>query len=153
MEELTEEDWTKLLREKLNENITVKAVLRSEALTLGKNDQLNSNIKKIILEIEGQKETVNVICKSPLDNSFHRVVSKMALPFMKEAFWYNIAHPEFCKAYPELEELSPICYYANSNYSDRMRRPNFWRRHNCVPCILIRYCYHISTFIPNFLNL
>ncbi len=37
-------------------------------------------------------------------------------PFVKEVFWFKHALPALAKLYPEISKISPVCFYASSNY-------------------------------------
>ena len=69
-------------------------------------------------ESESQVQDVSIIVKASHQASFYRRMTPITRPFVKEVFWFKHAHPELAKLYPEISKISPVCYYASSNYID-----------------------------------
>jgi hypothetical protein len=50
---------------------------------------------------------ISVVVKASLRTSFHRLFSSIGRPFVKEVFWFEVAHPHLKKLFPEISSLAP----------------------------------------------
>ena len=50
---------------------------------------------------------ISVIVKASVETTFHRWMSPITRPFVREVFWFKQAYPELTKLCPEIGSISP----------------------------------------------
>ena len=97
-----------------DESISVESI-DGDGAEVGEHYQ--SDISRLVVKLNTNEHSIKLIVKEPIGQSFmQKVLSKIQKTFMRETFWYEEAYPEFVKLYPEIEEITPKCYHANSTY-------------------------------------
>ena len=99
------------------------------------NDAMMSDLKNVAVtfEKEGQKMTLDLFVKLPVEAPFVKFLMKMNRPVTKEAIYYTKARYMLAKEHPQLNEIIPKCYHGYTNYEGQLR-PTFCMKYCCLFC-------------------
>jgi hypothetical protein len=50
---------------------------------------------------------ISIVVKASLRTIFVKLLSSIARPFVREVFWFEVAHPQLKKLFPEIDAISP----------------------------------------------
>ena len=90
----------------------------------GTNDNLNSDVKKMTLQVltkSGTTKTLHLVVKKNLDSSFHNFFTKLFQAFCREVLWYEYAQPGLAAHFAVIEDISPPCVFGYSVYQHSLR--------------------------------
>ena len=62
-------------------------------------EHYSSDMKTMIVKVEGQEHQLKVFVKEPLE-TFVAKMAKLVQQFAREVFWYMEAHPVLSEKYP-----------------------------------------------------
>ena len=128
--DLTESNLTNVFREHFDSTTLSVTVNEDARKFTGLNDQFMSDIRKLNLKMkkEGEEEEkeVSVVVKTTPQAAFLRFVHRITRPFLSEVMWYCQALPSLAVHYPELSNISPVCYYGSSNFLKNCQAEDYW---------------------------
>ena len=139
--DLTQDNLNKIFQYYFQDNSATVTVKEGGEVFVGKNDQLQSDIKRWTVSVARKDESdveISFIVKTTLTTSFHRFNSRIARQFFSETFWYKHALPVLKQIHPDIANISPDWYFAYCNYEDSFR-PD-WVDNNCN--MIIRQLHH-----------
>ena len=104
LEDLTEENLTKIFKEYFQDPQLKLKVVSGKKNFLSQNDQFQSDIKKweLLITRDGQEKQISFIAKTTAESSFQKFNTRIARQFFTETFWYKYAFPVLKKEFPEL---------------------------------------------------
>ncbi|XP_023323251.1 uncharacterized protein LOC111697460 [Eurytemora carolleeae] len=107
------------------------------------NDNFNSSMFQTQVTYKtknGEEKTHDLILKIPSLIPLVAKLGKLGKPFARESLWYSTWVKELIKVDPNICEISPTCFYADTNYMDYS--PGCWVKQ--CPCICWCPCQDVE---------
>ena len=132
--DLTQENFELLFRHHFKDpNLKVTEAKHED---LEKGEHYQSQMKTMIVKIQGKDDNLRLFIKEPL-TTFLGKLQRTQLTFAREVFWYTEAYPALCPIYPEMSNFSPNCFLARSDYDTNYSRLLGWKHQNGLLCSMI----------------
>jgi len=126
VKDLSQDSVEKILQDFYKEPSLKVTEMSGHEKFLGPNENYGSDITSINVTVkhtDGSERQLSLVTKATTEAALFKRISTFIRGFAKETFWFKRGLPTLVKVNPELKDLSPVCYYAYSNYEDRMFRP------------------------------
>ena len=105
--DLTQENFELLFRYHFKDpNLKVTEAKHEE---LEKGEHYQSQMKTMIVKIQGKDDNLRLFIKEPL-TTFLGKLQRTQLTFAREVFWYTEAYPALSPVYPEMSNFAPNCF-------------------------------------------
>ena len=134
LEDLTEENLTKVFQEHFDSRAISVTVKEDAKEFTGVNDNFASDVRKLKLKVKGtgeQDEELSVVVKTTPRSKHQRLLQRTWRPLLLEVMWYCRALPALSVHYPELKSIAPVCYYGSSNYLEDYQAEDCWEEKCC----------------------